>query len=122
MIPSKINSTNYGNKPIYRFRQNLITGTVECITAQWPVKTPSNTLTQTGGTSKVFDYRTVSFPNKPGLCPKCLGRGVVIGQISNRVMGVCFWCDGKGSISDADIANAERRTRMGLSLDCRQSR
>lgn len=114
---NKINTPNKPeNKPRFRFRQNMLTGIVECLDIPIPCKYPS-----TDKHKPDFNYKVVSFPNYPGHCPKCLGRGVVTGQATNKLIGVCFWCDGKGSISDADIANAKRRVRMGLTLDCRKS-
>ena len=109
-------------KPRYRYRQNLVTGIVECLTPTLPQKTAKPRVNhRPETTTNSFNFKTVRFPNQPGLCPKCLGRGIVTSQLDGKVLGVCFWCDGKGKINDADIANAHRRERAGQTLDCRQS-
>lgn len=103
------------DKKRYRFRQCLTTGKVLCLNAIWP-PLPNKPSTRNKMTSS-FQYKTAIFPIRPNLCPKCRGKGIVHSQQTRKLLGVCFWCDGKGRVDDADIANAQRRITTGLSLD-----
>ena len=107
-------------KPRYRFRQCLNTGQVICINSIWSplLKAKHSHLKPSSYAKK---YYTVNFPSSPGHCPKCKGKGTVYSQLTSRLLGVCFWCDGKGSINDADIANAHRRVQSGLGIDNKAS-
>lgn len=114
-------------KPRYRFRLNLTTGEVECLNGHWPpeVKQTRHPQAQVKPNRELqppatFNFKVVSFPSSPCVCPKCRGRGIVRSQLDGKDLGICFWCDGKGSVDLADIANANRRAAIGLPLDNRR--
>jgi len=125
--------TNTGEviKPRYRFRLNLVTGKVECINSQWPPVAkpaqPTEQLVQQVSPKReprppaTFSFKVATFPSIPCVCPKCVGRGIIISQATRKPLGVCFWCDGKGRLDEADLANQQRRQRLGLATDHRCS-
>lgn len=127
-------------KPRYRFRQNLKTGGVECLSGQWPPvhlskqKPGPSRPRPTQATNTIYDnqptipkperkeeqtFKLAMFPGQAGWCPKCRGRGVIISQATRKPMGVCFWCDGKGRLDERDLQNQLRRRRLGLPTDFR---
>lgn len=108
------------DKPRYRFRQCLITSKVICINAIKPSPEKAKHCHLKPSTYE-RKYYTVTFPSSPGRCPKCKGKGTVYSQLTGKLLGVCFWCDGKGNINSADIVNAQRRIQSGLGIDNKSS-
>ena len=107
-------------KQKYRFRQCLKTGRVTCIKGVWPPLLEAQQQHHRKSTYKE-KYVTVGFPSSPDLCPKCKGKGIVYSQLTKKLLGICFWCDGKGNINDADIVNAQRRIQTGRGIDNKTS-
>ena len=107
---------NANTKPRYRFRQSVKSNLVVCINGVWPPM-PEPPQNKAKGHIGQSYYLTVQFPTRPGSCPKCKSKGVIHPQLTGKLLGICFWCDGKGNINDADIMNAQRRVQSGLGID-----